>query len=112
MSASVVPNVQARSNDRNCSNCEELTQGTHFRIAPNNRHVAAERKNALRLLSAAKSLSVFGKKSQMVRRDFSRAVPETFAMVGWPLAVEVVELRTPRIDGAPRQPARRRRLAG
>jgi hypothetical protein len=39
------------------------------------------RGNALRLPSAAKSLSGFGKKSQMVRRDFSRAVPETFAMI-------------------------------
>jgi hypothetical protein len=29
-------------------------------------------------------LSVFWKKSQMVRRDFSRAVPETFAMVDGP----------------------------
>ena len=28
-----------------------------------------------------RSLSVFGKKSQMVRRDFSRRVPETFAML-------------------------------
>jgi hypothetical protein len=25
------------------SNCEELTQGAHFRVAPNNRHGAAER---------------------------------------------------------------------
>jgi hypothetical protein len=40
------------------------------------------RGNASRLPSAAKSLSGFEKKSQMVRRDFSRAVPETFAMVG------------------------------
>jgi hypothetical protein len=39
------------------------------------------RGNALRLPGAAKSLSGFGKKSQMVRRDFSRSVPETFAMV-------------------------------
>jgi hypothetical protein len=46
------------------------------------------RKNTLRLLSAAKPLRVasgqiafgFGKKSPMARRDFSRAVPETFAM--------------------------------
>src|SRR5262249_36185898 len=28
------------------SNCEELTQGTHFRIAANNRHRAAERKRS------------------------------------------------------------------
>jgi hypothetical protein len=39
------------------------------------------RANAPRLASAAKSLSGFGKKSQMVRRYFSRAVPEAFAMV-------------------------------
>ena len=29
------------------------------------------------------ALGFLEKKSQMVRRDFSRAVPETFAMVGW-----------------------------
>src|SRR5262249_29142119 len=47
------------------------------------------RGNALRLLVPpthcelllVRSLSVFGKKLQMVRRDFSHAVPETFTMV-------------------------------
>src|SRR5262249_26267805 len=35
------------------------------------------RGNALRIPSASKSFSVFEKKSPMVRRDFSRMVPET-----------------------------------
>jgi hypothetical protein len=33
------------------------------------------------MLSASDRFSFLEKKSQMVRRDFSRAVPETFAMV-------------------------------
>jgi hypothetical protein len=110
------------------ANREELPQSTHFRAAPIT-DMVWPRGNALRLPSAAKTLSVFGKKSQMVRRDFSRAVPEalrdgrwsdsrrargwlrltsrsrtaaqeTFAMVGWSLAVEVVEQRAP---AAPRE---------
>ena len=43
-----------RRRDQKLSNSEELTQGTHFRVALNNRHGA-------RLPSAAKSLSVFEK---------------------------------------------------
>ena len=41
------------------------------------------RGNTLRLPSTAKSLSLFGKKLQLVRRDFFCVVRETFAMVGW-----------------------------
>ena len=49
------PDVWARlAKVRLGSNREELTQGTHFRVAPNNRH-GAERKR-LRLPSAAKPL--------------------------------------------------------
>ena len=39
-------------------NCEELTQGTYFRVALNNKHGAAERKRPC-LPCAAKSLSIF-----------------------------------------------------
>ena len=34
------------------SNCEELTQGTHVRVAPNNRHGAAEKKQPFVFLVA------------------------------------------------------------
>jgi hypothetical protein len=50
-------------------------------LPPITTDVVWPRGNALRLSSAAKSLSGFGKKSRTVRRDISRAVPETFAMV-------------------------------
>jgi hypothetical protein len=36
------------------------------------------------------ALGFLEKKSQMVRRDFSRAVPETFAMVGWSTGRQMV----------------------
>jgi hypothetical protein len=51
------------------SNCEELTPGTHFRVAPNNRHGAAERKRPFAFLVPTnrcepllvRSLSIFCK---------------------------------------------------
>jgi hypothetical protein len=57
-------------------NRQELTRRLTSELPPIT-DMVRPRGNALRLPSAAKSLSVFGKKSQMVRRDFSSAVPHS-----------------------------------
>ena len=71
-----------------------------------------QRGSALRLLSLVRpsrcelllvrSLSFFKKKSQMVRRDFSRSVPETFAMVDGRMVDGHADGRGWRRDRAPR----------
>jgi hypothetical protein len=51
------------------SNCEELTQGAHFRVAPNNRHGAAERKRPFAFLVPQNCFQFFGNNRERAGRD-------------------------------------------
>src|SRR5262252_6063196 len=63
------------------SDCEELTQGTHFRVVPNNRHWCGREKTPFAFLVPQKSLSGFGKKIADGGPRSRTADPETVA--GW-----------------------------
>jgi hypothetical protein len=49
---------------RRVQTSEELTLGTHFRVAPNNKHGVAERKRPFAFLAPQNRFRVLGKKSQ------------------------------------------------
>ena len=82
------------------SNCEQLTPGTHFRVAPNNRHGTAERKrrslpSAAKPLRATSGQIAFGflEKNRRWRDAIFLAASERRlrrSMVGWSTGTRMV----------------------